>query len=303
MLDALGRGPAGPVGCTVQRVTFPMNDGTGDILLGRVDRPQVDLGSPLVILVHGITGCEDSAYMRVSAAYFTRLGHPVLRLNLRGSGPSRGACRELYHAGRSADFRTVVKQLVDDWRGRAMVAIGYSLGANMLLKYLGEEGHGTPLQRVVAVSAPIDLATTARQMLKARNALYHFRLLRWLRLESLAAEPFLSAAEQLAIRHARTIYSFDDIVVAPKNGFSGASHYYEESSACRFLASIRIPTLLIHARNDPWIPFTSYQAVDWNSLRSVRLSVTGSGGHVGFHSRDSQLPWHDRCAAGFFEAR
>lgn len=303
VLDRVGAGPQGPVCRHVERLSFPMEDGTGDVLLARIDRPHPPGDRPLVLLIHGITGSEDSAYMRASAGYLFEQGYPVLRLNLRGAGPSRGLCRHLYHAGRSEDLRRAVARLLPDWQDRGMVAIGYSLGANMLLKYLGEDGESVPLRAAVSVSAPIDLAATSARMLERRNSLYHRQLLGWLRDESRGLADSLDARERRALREARSVYQFDDTFIAPRNGFGTAGRYYALSSAAQFLSGIRIPTLIIHAGDDPWIPAEAYRAVAWASLRRFLTPLLpDGGGHVGFHGIDGPLPWHDQCAARFLAA-
>lgn len=303
VLDSVGAGPQGPVGHGVERLRFPMEDGTGDVLLGRLDRPLEPGDRPLVLLVHGITGCDNSAYMRASAACLVDHGYPVLRLNLRGAGPSRGQCKHLYHAGRSEDLRRVAGRLAAAWGDYGMLAIGFSLGGNMLLKYLGEDGMTVPFLAAVSVSAPIDLAATARRMLEPRNALYHRQLLTWLREESLAAAALLTEGERAAVRGARSVYEFDDRFVAPRNGFGRADTYYEVNSARHFLSGIRIPTLVIHAGDDPWIPAAAYRSVDWAPLRRFLTPLLpDAGGHVGFHGSDGLPPWHDRCALRFFRA-
>lgn len=300
VLDALGRGPRGPDSLLTERIRFPMQDDSGDVLLALLDRPPEPSGKPLAVLIHGITGCEDSAYMRSTAAHLIALGYPVLRLNLRGSGPSQGLCHQMYHAGRSEDFRRVAERLAPDWDHHGMVAIGYSLGANMLLKYLGEEGEAAPFRAAVAISAPIDLASTAYRMLEPRNALYHGRLLAWLRRESLAAGGSLTASERRAVRAARSVYAFDDTFVAPRNGFGTADTYYAVNSAARFLADIRVPTLVIHAGDDPWIPIAAYQAVAWTHLPFVTPLISDKGGHVGFHGAEGPPAWHDCCLSNYF---
>jgi hypothetical protein len=273
-----------------QRVELALPDSTGDSLLGLLQRPPGSGSRPLVLLLHGLGGCEDSVYLQRSAQHFLAAGHAVLRLNLRGAGPSRGRCREQYHAGRSDDLHAALRQLAPEWSPAGVLAIGFSLGGNLLLKGLGEWGAAAPLRAAVAVSAPLDLAASCRRIMAPRNAVYQRYLLRKLQRESLA--PLL----------ARTLYEFDDRVVAARNGFAGADDYYARCSAARFLDAIRVPTLLIHALDDPWIPAAMYTQRDWSANPHVLPLLAAGGGHVGFHARDAQAAWHDRCAAQFFGA-
>lgn len=283
-----------------RRLDLPVGDGTGDRLLGDLNLPADASGKPLAILIHGLTGCSTGTYMLVSARHLLAQGYPVLRLNLRGAGPARSLCRQQYHAGRSADLRAALAALPPELTTHGVFAVGYSLGANMLLKYLGEQGAGGPVRAAAAVSAPIDLAAASRRIRAPRNRLYHAWLLRRMQKEALAGEGF-SAAERAVVRTVRSVRDFDDRLVAPRNGFAGAEDYYARCSALRFLPAIAVPTLVIHALDDPWIPAAAYQACDWRASRHVVPLLPRQGGHVGFHGRGTRLPWHDRCIEIFFK--
>jgi uncharacterized protein len=230
-----------------------------------------------------------------------RRGHPVLRLNLRGAGPARRLCKEHYHAGRSADFRAVLAALPLDLTRGGVLAVGYSLGGNMLLKYLAEQGRDGPVIAAASISAPIDLKAASRRIAVPRNRVYHDWLLRRMKEEALAPGPQPGAALIAAIRAARSVYQFDDTVVAPHNGFAGAEDYYARSSARQYLSSIAMPTLVIHALDDPWIPGESYTGVAWQTNPNLIKLLPNGGGHVGFHGLGSPIPWHDRCLTLFFD--
>ena len=283
-----------------KRYELPLADGSGDRLAARhypAPAAAARDGAPLVVLVHGLGGSEDSAYMGVSTAHLVEQGYPVLQLNLRGAGPSRDLCRQQYHAGRSEDFRDALAALPPELASNGVVAVGFSLGGNMLLKYAAEHGG---LRGVVSVSAPIDLAAASSRFLDARNRGYHVYLLTGMKAEALAA-PEVGAEERAIIEGVSTILEFDERVVAPRNGFAGADDYYRRNHARQFLASITVPALLIHARNDPWIPSSVYTGYGWEGNRHLHPLLPRSGGHVGFHARDSRIPWHDRCIASFLE--
>jgi uncharacterized protein len=251
------------------------------------------------VLIHGLTGCEDSLYMLRTGRMLLGAGHPVLRLNLRGAGPSRPLCRGKYHAGRTADFAASLAALPADLTMNGIVAIGYSLGGNMLLKYLGEAGERSGLLAAVSVSAPLDLAMTAAAMARRRNALYNRYLLTRMKAECLTAPADLTGAESAAVRRARSVSEFDAAYTAPRHGFASVDDYYERCSAGRFLGGIRTPTLVITALDDPWIPAPQYLAVDWRRNGSLRPLLAKSGGHIGFQGPDRTLQWHDGCVAAF----
>jgi predicted alpha/beta-fold hydrolase len=170
----------------------------------------------------------------------------------------------------------------------------------MLLKFLAEFGSTLPVRAAASVSAPIDLAAASRRFLAPRNRLYHRHLLRSMKAECEAGAAVLSGEERARVRAARSIYEFDDVFVAPRNGFRDAEHYYAENGARRFLRDVRIPTLLVHARDDPWIPVDVYESYAWQDNECLRLLLSPGGGHVGFHGRTRHQPWHDHWIDTFF---
>jgi uncharacterized protein len=288
---------------TAQRLFLPMRDGSGDRLAGTLSLPQALSGArPLAVLVHGLSGCEDSFYLRQSTGHLLSLGFPVLRLNLRGAGPSRAHCRFQYHAGASEDFADALDALPRPLIRAGVVAVGYSLGANMLLKYLGEHGSAARLKAAVAISAPLDLIATSRQMMRRRNAIYQYYLLRDMRRESTTPSADVTERERAAIVASRSIWEFDHCFTAPRNGYNGAEDFYQRNAALRFLDAIAVPTLIIHALDDPWIPPDAYLAYDWRRNPNFVPLITPRGGHVGFQGRDRRVPWHDHCIAQFLVA-
>lgn len=278
-------------------MVFDVSDGSGDRLLAKLHEPEAVTRNPLAVLVHGLTGCEDSSYIRRIALSLLQAGYPVLRLNLRSAGPGQALAQQHYHAGRSQDLRDALNGLLAArpvYRDRGLVLIGFSLGGNMLLKCLGEGVGEVPIVAASAVSAPIDLKAAQVRIMQARNRLYEHYLLRGMKAESRAPAELLARLP--------SVYAFDDKVVAPANGFRDAEDYYRRSSAKSYLGSIAVPTLVIHAEDDPWIPATAYRAFDWAANPSLSLLLSPGGGHVGFHGRGSLVPWHDRCILQFLEA-
>jgi predicted alpha/beta-fold hydrolase len=172
----------------------------------------------------------------------------------------------------------------------------------MLLALLAEHGADLPIVAAAAVAAPIDLAAASRRILMRRNRVYHRHLLHYMKLEALAA-PALPPGDAARIHAAASIWEFDDRFVAPRNGWAGAAEYYTVNSARGFLADVRVPTLVVHALDDPWIPAEAYAAYEWSRNPHLVPLLAPGGGHVGFHARDSAEPWHDRCIGQFFAAR
>jgi len=277
-------------------------EGSGVRLLAKVhELAKAHFG--LVVLVHGLTGCEDSFYIQASAKYWLQAGYAVMRLNLRGAGPSRPLCRHQYHAGRSADLRDALHSLqaLESYAfNQGIFLVGYSLGGNLLLRFLAEEAAAFPVVAAACVSTPIDLKAAQQRIMESRNWIYHRYLLTRMRREALAAPIPLDEEARRAISSATSVYAFDDQVVAPANGFAGADDYYARCSGLGILGRIRCPTLVIHAQDDPWIPARSYREFDWTTNASLCLATPRSGGHVGFHGRGDGTAWHDQEIGRFF---
>lgn len=278
------------------RLTFMASN--GDRLEGVMHRAR-DGSKPLVVLLHGLTGCEDSAYVRASARHLLEAGFDVFRFNLRGAGPSRENCREMYHAGRSEDLRLALETLHADGQApRGIYAMGYSLGGNLLLKYLGETGTGARVARAISVSAPLDLAAASTRLEASRNRGYHGWLLDRMKSDWTGGPLEIDDKQRSALKSAETIREFDNGVVAPLNGFADAADYYAQNMSRQFLKDIRVSTLLLHGDSDPWIPTGMYRDVG-ELPANLRIEIARGGGHVGFHGRSGR--WHDLCAVAFFK--
>ncbi|CAN0458371.1 unnamed protein product, partial [Phaeothamnion confervicola] len=233
---------------TSERLRITLSD--GDTMLAMLDRPAMPQaasqpGKPLVLLIHGVPGSEDSPYMLRMSGYLLDKGYRVLRLNMRGAGPSRATCGGQYSAASSRDLAELIGLLSPDLTAAGLVAVGYSVGGAILLKYLGEEGAHTPLRAAASVSAPIDLRGTCFTLLRFRNFPYHRYVFGAVKREALANGAVLTPDERRNIVASRTLYEFDDVFTAPRNGFAGADDYYFQCSAVNFLPSISIPTLVL----------------------------------------------------------
>jgi predicted alpha/beta-fold hydrolase len=271
----------------------------GDRLTAFLHLPDKDRGKPLVVLVHGISGNENSCYVVLAAAYFVIRGYPVLRVNQRGAGPSRSHCRGQYHAGQSGDFADLLAGLDPKLTRHGVLPIGFSLGGNMLLKFLGEVGRHTPVRRAATVSAPLDLAHSCRALMRWRNYLYHRYIMAHLKRTCTAPGAELTEDERKAILGAASLWQFDHEFTAQRSGFGDAASYYEANSACHYLPDIAVDTLVIHAKDDPFVPVDPYVEQDWTRHAKVTPLLAKSGGHLDFH--DPMGVWHLRQIATFFE--
>jgi uncharacterized protein len=284
------------------RLTAVLPDGSGDRLLATLHSPVKRMAKPyLILLIHGVSGSEDSSYVKASAAYFLDLGYPVVRCNLRGAGPSREYCKRQYHAGSTEDLDCIISSLPAAATAEGIVAIGYSLGANILINFLAERADTPVIQAAVAVSSPLNLALTAKRLAEWDNAVFNCSILFKLKKESLKSASELTSEERRAIGEARTLEEFDDHFTAPRNGFQGASDYYSRTSCSKSLYRVPVPILVIHALDDPLVPSADYVNFPWHKNKNLFPLASRSGGHVGFQGSDHRQAWHDLCAARFLQ--
>ncbi|MBL8233254.1 MAG: alpha/beta fold hydrolase [Bryobacterales bacterium] len=251
----------------------------------------------ILLLVHGLEGSSDGGYMRSLSHAALRAGFIVHRANTRSCGGTEALCNTLYHAGLTTDVEFLARHLCE--RHRMPVHLcGFSLGGNMVLKLAGELGDRAPglLASVTAVSTPIDLKACATAIDKPGNWLYQRRFLRSMsarlhRRQKLMPGVFrFDDPEKL-----RTIYDFDDQITAQFFGFGSAERYYGTQSAGLFLDAIRVPTLLIQAKDDPMIPFEVFQHPAFQRNPLLKLHAVDHGGHVGFVARGRDRFWVDHA--------
>lgn len=278
-----------------RRRRVELSDGSGDALVVQEHQPAEEGNErPVVVLVHGLGGSAESSYIRASVAGLTAAGYPAARVDLRSSGLSAEHSRNFYHGGRTDDLRDVLAVLAPDYPG-GLVVMGFSLGGNAVLKLLGEPAGGLPLRAGIAVSAPLDLAQASAHLAARMHGFYDRFLLSKLLRDVANSRVELTAAEREQLAAARSLVHFDDALTGPRHGWRDAAEYYRVNSCGQFLPLITVPTLVIHAVDDPMIPFASYEAVDWQGLAArtpLRRAITPRGGHVGFHARGQALPWY-----------
>jgi predicted alpha/beta-fold hydrolase len=238
---------------TRRRVPLP----DGDVLLAVENLPASPADRPpVMLLVHGLGGSSDSPYMRRYAARFAEAGWIAVRLNLRGAGAGAPLARGMYNAGSSADLSAAVAEMARLHPESPIAVAGFSIGGNVLLKYLGERQLDKPAALIGAIAAcpPIDLADCARNLSRARNVLYGFKFITVLRLEARKHPELEADLRGLSLTRPMTMESFDHLVTAPAGGFESGRDYYEQCSAARFLDDIETPTLLLATDDDPFIP-------------------------------------------------
>jgi predicted alpha/beta-fold hydrolase len=263
----------------------------GDALeIRRLDAPPAAPSNvPRLLVLHGLEGTIRSHYVLGLLDQARRRGWAADVLIFRGCNGELPRAQRFYHSGETTDLDFVVRRLEHDHPGQPIVAVGVSLGGNVLLKWLGELGEGVPavVRAAAAVSVPYDLARGSRTIERGFSRIYTRHFLRTLRqkaLAKLALEPGLF--DDAPLRLARTLTDFDDAVTAPVHGFDSAADYYARSSSRHFLWGIRRPTLLISAYDDPFLPRDVLDDVARVALlnRDLQVEFHRRGGHVGFVS-------------------
>ncbi len=276
-----------------------------------VDNPDLALqleqqdDTPLIVLFHGLEGSSDSHYARaLMHAVNANEGRGVV-VHFRGCSGEVNRLPRAYHSGDSAEIDWILRRFRATRSGPIFVA-GISLGGNALLKWLGEQGAAANevITRAAAISAPVDLAAAADVLGRGFNRVYTRNFLFTMKAKTLLKmKRYQALCDAERMRAARTLREFDDAVTAPLHGFNGVDDYYARASSKPFLSAIAIPTLIINARNDPFLPARCLPAPQDISSH-VELDLPDTGGHVGFVSGrfPGNIDWLTQRILQFFAA-
>jgi len=248
----------------------------------------------LMVVFHGLEGSSDSHYARRLARALPLAGWRVAIPHWRGCSGEPNRKPRAYHSGDAAEVDWILRRF-----GRPLDVIGISLGGNALLKWLGERGAAAAavVRRAAAVSAPLDLPACGLALDRGLNRLLYTRMfLSTLKPKSLAQlERFPALFDEAKLRRAQTFREFDNLYTAPMHGFRDVDHYWTSAASGPWLEHIRVPTLVINARNDPFLPEAALLAATRKAAACVTLELPRSGGHVGFRGA-----WLVRRLTGFF---
>ncbi|MEN8789490.1 MAG: alpha/beta fold hydrolase [Flavobacteriaceae bacterium] len=257
----------------------------------------------LVVLLHGLEGHGQRPYMMGSAKIFNAMGYDACAVNFRGCSGETNLLFRSYHSGATEDLEAVMNHIVDLDFYSSIYIKGFSLGGNMVLKYLGE-GRLLPkqLKAVVAVSVPCDLYDSLVQLQKTQNALYSRRFINhlvhklWLK-----NGKFPDRISEKEIRAVKTLKDFDDIYTSKAHGFEDAMDYYVKCSSLQFLPLINTPTLLVNAKDDSFLGNSCYPVKEAHLNPFLYLDMPLYGGHVGFYE-PGNTSYTERIAAKFIAA-
>ncbi len=269
----------------------------------RADWSLADGGNDLVILSLGLEGESGRSYMRGMARAMNRAGRDALCWNYRGCSGEPNRLLRSYHSGASDDLDVVVRHAIDIKGYNRVALIGFSLGGNITLKYLGERGRAVDpaITAAVAFSVPCDLRSSSMALARSTNAIYMRRFLRSLREKMLAKEHLMpSPIDREELRRMRTFQEFDDRFTAPLHGFRDAEEYWRRSSSRQFIPGIMIPTLLVNALDDPFLDTPCYPYNEARESAHFSLETPRHGGHVGFVTFGSRGEyWSEQRALEF----
>lgn len=246
----------------------------------KLDQPDE---TPLVVLFHGLEGNSGSHYARTLMHAVNARGWRGVVVHFRGCSGEVNRLPRAYHSGDSAEIDWILRRLRAT-RTSPLYVAGVSLGGNALLKWLGEHGDAARriITRAAAVSAPVDLAAAGEALGRGFNMVYTRNFLATMKAKTLAKmKRYPALADRRRMLAARTLYEFDDLVTAPLHGFKGVDDYYARASSKPLLKTIAAPTLVLNAKNDPFLPEKFLPTPD-DVSGSVTLEIPATGGHVGF---------------------
>jgi len=239
-------------------------------------------GDRLGIIFHGLEGSSDSGYARGMSRAFNLRGWDAMALNFRSCSGEPNLKARFYHSGETSDPAFVIEHILSEHKYKEITLVGYSLGGNVLLKYLGEKGNKVPkeVKKAAAVSVPCELHTSCEVLSSGFNKLYTKFFLLTLH-QKAQAKSHIFSAEQLKFR-AKNFPEFDDAFTAPLHGFESAMDYYLKSSSKQFIPDIQTPVLVLNAQDDPFLSIGCFPETEAKNNKNVFLEMPARGGHVGF---------------------
>lgn len=254
----------------------------GDFLdLDITENPE---SSKYCLLLHGLEGNSERTYMKGAATVLAKAGWNVIAMNFRGCSGSANRKYYTYNAGKTDDLEFVIADLMTNQKPKKVALVGFSLGGNLLLKYLSTQRPGWQyIDKAVAVSAPLDLKGTLLSLNRNENWVYRTYFLLSLKAKlKQKAKLFPELMDVKNIRQVNSLLDFDNLYTAPAHGFKDAFAYYAASSCGQFLPELKVPTLLLNAHNDSFLTTESFPTVLAKEAEFLFLDTPAHGGHVGF---------------------
>ena len=256
----------------------------------------------VVIISHGLEGNNERPYIRGMAKAFFENGYDVMAWNYRGCASEMNKQLRFYHSGETNDLDVVINYAIQ-LKYTSINLIGFSLGGNITLKYLGEDRNRSELiKKAVAISVPMELRTGCEKLSTPANKIYHDRFLKSLKNKIIAKSKLMKGLDITGIESITTLKDFDDRYTAPLHGFRDAYDYYNQCSSVRYVKDIQIPTLILTALNDPFLSKECYPFDQVKNHKTVVLETPERGGHVGFAQLNTAgLYWSEQRALDFIQ--
>jgi predicted alpha/beta-fold hydrolase len=276
----------------------------GDFLELAWSLPKNDL-APLAIVLHGLEGNINSFYAKGMMKALKKQGYQVVLMHFRNCSTQANKLPRAYHSGETGDLDFFVKQLKQEFPNRPMVAVGFSLGGNVLAKYVGEQSANCLLDGAAIVSAPYDLSPSCQVIRKSLGKIYQKYLLDRMKKSMRRKLPQIKQQIDLTPEQLMKIddlWQFDNKLTAPLHGFDGAEDYYQQASAMPYLKHIATPTLVVHAKDDPMLSIKAVPSRQ-DVSEHVTLRISEKGGHVGFISGNNPFKpifWLEKIVPEYF---
>ena len=251
----------------------------------------------LAIISHGLEGNSSRPYMLGMARKLYSEGFDVLTWNYRGCSEELNQKAIFYHSGATYDLMTVVTHAQTNYQ--EIFLIGFSLGGNLTLKFLGEvQTSLSKIKKAVAISVPLDLSGSCEKISTGQNLMYSKRFLKTLK-EKVARKSALFPDELPLekLQKVKTLRDFDDVITGPLHGFADAAEYYQVNSSLQFLDKIVVPTLILNAQNDPFLSQSCFPETLAKRLDGVYFEFPKHGGHVGFATSSHEKTYYSEARA------
>lgn len=254
----------------------------------------------VAVISHGLEGSSQRPYIKGMAKALHHNGYDVLAWNFRGCSGEMNRQRRFYHSGATDDLDTVIDHVLALRRYRSIFLVGFSLGGNITLKYLGERQVSKFIRKAVVFSVPMDLMTSCIKISSPANRIYSDRFVRSLKNKVRIKARARDDLDTSKLSQIKTLTEFDDCYTAPLHGFENARHYYEQCSSIRFVKDIKTPTLIINTLNDPFLSEECFPVAMLEGHPHVQLEILSRGGHVGFTQFNKNgLYWSEQRALEF----
>ncbi|TGJ98669.1 alpha/beta fold hydrolase [Leptospira langatensis] len=293
-------------------ILLNVSDGSGDALwlehnppLSSYRKSSPPANGHYILMIHGMEGDSESSYLVSLATSALERGYGVIRMNLRNCGRGRGFSKKSYYAGQSEDVQDVLDFMYESLSRKIFVS-GFSLSANLILKFFGESRDHKALA-FSAVSPPLDLAKNCVFIDSIAGRFYRNHFIGSFKKKIKDGVVKLTPKQIEDSKKVKTFFDFDDMITAPSFGYHSAMEYYKANSCISFIPFIRHPGILIHAEDDPVVPLFEWNSIQWKKLPNLKTILTEKGGHVGFVTKSSpELPdglWLTKILLDYFDSR